>query len=116
MNVISGEPASGPAESEFPLGRRIAVFGKGGKTTLARALANRFGLVFVELDAIRHLPDWQERPDDEMREFTASLLEGADPGWVVDGNYPATRELILSRVETVIVLALPWRVMLWRTF
>ena len=38
-------------DPEFPLGHRIAVFGKGGKTTLSKALAERFGLEFVELDA-----------------------------------------------------------------
>ncbi|MDP6823686.1 MAG: adenylate kinase [Dehalococcoidia bacterium] len=100
----------------WPPGKRIAVFGKGGKTTLARALATRFDLEFVELDALRHMAGWEERPDDDMRAVTAAALDGAQAGWVVDGNYRITRQLIFDRVDTVIVLALPWRVMLWRTF
>ncbi len=110
------EARSDPASVGYPLGRRIAVFGKGGKTTLARALADRFGIAFVELDAIRHLEGWVERPDDDMRSVVTATLDGAETGWVTDGNYRLVRQLIFDRVETVIVLALPWKVMLWRTF
>ncbi len=100
----------------YPLGKRIAVFGKGGKTTLARALADRFEFEFVELDAIRHMAGWVERPDDDFREVVTATLDGARAGWVTDGNYLTVRRLIFDRVETVIVLALPWKIMLWRTF
>ena len=100
----------------YPLGKRIAVFGKGGKTTLARALADRFEFEFVELDAIRHMAGWVERPDDDFREVVTASLDGAQRGWVTDGNYLTVRLLIFDRVETVIVLALPWKIMLWRTF
>jgi len=100
----------------YPLGKRIAVFGKGGKTTLARALADRFEVKFVELDAIRHMAGWVERPDDDFREVVTATLDGAQTGWVTDGNYLTVRRLIFDRVETVIVLALPWKIMLWRTF
>ena len=106
---------SNDTDPDSPLGRRIAVFGKGGKTTLARALAERFGLLFVELDAIRHQPNWQEMPDDEFREVVYSTLDGAEAGWVVDGNYRIVRPLVMELAETVIVLALPWRLMFWRT-
>ncbi len=105
-----------PDSDAYPLGRRIAVFGKGGKTTLGRALATRFGCEFVELDALRHLAGWEERPDDDMRAETTSVLDVAETGWVVDGNYGILRDLIFDRVDTVIVLALPWKVMFWRTF
>ncbi len=111
--MVEGSPA--PESGNYPLGRRIAVFGKGGKTTLAQALAARFGLEFVELDAIRHLADWEERPDDDFRAVLTARLEGVETGWVTDANYGITRDLIFDRADTVIVLALPWRVMLWRT-
>ncbi|HEX6026626.1 MAG TPA: hypothetical protein VFZ00_31805 [Solirubrobacter sp.] len=32
-----------------------------------RALADRRGVRFVELDALFHGPDWRETPDDELR-------------------------------------------------
>ena len=101
--------------SEYPLGRRIAVFGKGGKTTLAKALAERFGLEHVEQDAIRHQANWIERSNEEHRGIVITRFDSAENGWVSDGNYSAVRDLVYERVETVIVLALPWRVMLWRT-
>ena len=102
--------------SEYPLGRRIAVFGKGGKTTLAKALAERFNLTIIEQDEIRHQANWIERSNEEHRKVLLERFERADPGWVVDGNYTAVRDAVYDRAETVIVLALPWRVMLWRTF
>ena len=99
----------------YPLGRHIAVFGKGGKTTLARAMARKFDLEFVELDAIRHLARWEERADDETRDVLISRIDAAESGWVTDGNYRVTRDLILDRADTVVVLALPWKTMVWRT-
>ncbi len=110
------EATPDPDSGNNPLGRRIAVFGKGGKTRLARALSDRFGFEFVELDEIRHMAGWVERPDDDMRAVVTATLDRAETGWVTDGNYRTVRQLIFNRVETVIVLALPWKVMLWRTF
>ena len=92
------------------------MFGKGGKTTLSKALAARFGLEFVEQDALKHQANWVELPADEHREVARALLDGTVGGWVSDGNYGDLRGMIFERAETVIVLALPWRTMLWRTF
>lgn len=92
------------------------MFGKGGKTTLSKALAARFGLEFIEQDAIRHQANWVELPIEKHREVLVVRFDRAATGWVSDGNYRAVRDLVYERVETVIVLALPWRVMLWRTF
>lgn len=91
------------------------MFGKGGKTTLSMALADRFGLEFVELDELKHQANWTELPADEHRAAARARFDRAEHGWVSDGNYGALREMVYERAETVIVLALPWRVMLWRT-
>ncbi|MFP8880129.1 MAG: adenylate kinase [Myxococcota bacterium] len=102
-------------DPEYPLGRRIAVIGKGGKTTLSRALGERFGLEFIEQDSIRHRANWTELSDDRHREAAIERFDNATAGWVSDGNYPAVLDIVYERVDTVIVLALPLRVMLWRT-
>ena len=44
------------------LGTRIAIFGGGGKTALAGAIAEKFDLPHIELDAIKHGPNWVEDP------------------------------------------------------
>ena len=103
-------------DPEYPLGRRIAVIGKGGKTTLSKAIALRFGLEYIEQDSIRHQADWIELSKERHRELAAERFKAAKHGWVSDGNYRVIRDLVFEDVETVIVLALPWRVMLWRTF
>jgi adenylate kinase family enzyme len=108
-------PQPPPGDAGYPLGRRIAVFGKGGKTTLARALAARFDLEFVEQDAIRHQANWTEISNERHRALLRERFAQAANGWVSDGNYSAVRDIVYERVDTVIVLALPWRVMFWRT-
>ena len=69
-------------ETDFPLGRRISVEGKGGKTTLSKALAKRFGLDFIEQDAIRHQANWVELPVEEHREVLKERFAKAEVGWV----------------------------------
>ncbi len=98
---------------------RVAVIGNSGagKSILAARLARRLGVPHVELDAIFHLPGWQELPEDEFRQaVTAATASG---GWVADGNYSAVRDLIWSRADTVVWLDLPRRLVmrriLWRT-
>jgi adenylate kinase family enzyme len=103
-------------DPEYLLGRRISVIGKGGKTTLSKALAERFDLELIEQDAIRHQANWVERSNEEHLEVLMDVIAGAKHGWVSDGNYRSMGGDALADVETVIALALPLRVMLWRTF
>ncbi len=49
-----------------PLGRHVRVFGAEGKSTLASAIARKYGLAFMELDIIEHLPGWRRRPDEDV--------------------------------------------------
>ena len=77
------------SDSENPLGRFIAVQGKGGKTTLSKALARRFDLGFIEQDEIRHQANWVELSNEEHRQVLNNLFDEYSSGWVSDGNYRA---------------------------
>ena len=91
---------------------RISIRGTSGsgKSTVGRAAAERLGIPFVELDAIRHGPNWTELPDDE---FVARVREVvAGEAWVVDGNYGEVRQLTAARATHIVWLDLPrWLVM-----
>jgi adenylate kinase family enzyme len=100
-----------------PLGRRIAIVGGGGKTTLAAAIAGRASLPHVELDAIYWLPGWHERPANEFADKVFEAIAAAPEGWVTDGNYVSKLGgAVIGQADTVIWLHPPWRVMFWRVF
>ena len=96
--------------------RRVAIIASAsgnGKTTLGRALAERLGVQFVELDALVHGPDWAETPDDELRRILEPIVRS--DGWVIDGNYERKLgTLVLDAADTIVWLDLPTRVWLPR--
>jgi len=87
----------------FPY-RRIVVVGttSSGKSTLAKSLADKFDLNFIELDALHWEPNWHEAPDNVFRE----RVDGATYAerWIVAGNYQIVREIVWSRAEAAIWL------------
>jgi adenylate kinase family enzyme len=90
---------------------RIAVVGGSGsgKSTVARRLADRNDVAYVELDALHWGPDWTPCPDDEFRARVEDAISG--DGWVVDGNYYGkVGDLVLERADFVVWLDLPLRV------
>ena len=95
--------------------RRIAVIGNSGsgKSTLALMLSRRLGLDHVELDAIHHQAGWVPLPDAEFRARVADRLR-PDGAWVCDGNYPAVRDIVWARADTVLWLDLPRHVVTTR--
>lgn len=95
-------------------GRNIVVIGPScaGKSTLARVLASRLGLRFVELDALWWEPGWQPAPLDVFRERVASATGG--DGWVVAGNYGTVRDLLWPRAHTIVWLDFPLSLVLRR--
>jgi adenylate kinase family enzyme len=96
--------------------RRVAIIASAsgnGKTTLGRAVADRLGVRFVELDALVHGPGWTELPDAELKAALTPVL--AEDGWVIDGNYQGKLgNLVLDAADTIVWLDLPTRVWLPR--
>lgn len=102
---------------DHPLGRRISVVGGGGKTTLAKALSEKVGLPFIELDALHWKPGWEESSGEELRAKITAALAAAPEGWVVDGQYHGKiGDLVVRQADTVVWVNMPWRVMFWRVF
>lgn len=101
----------------FPLGPRIVIYGPSGsgKTTLGRALGEKLGLPFVELDAIVHAhPRWVDLSPEEFRAEVMRRLDLYKDGWVMDGNYSMTRDILLPLADTAIRIRLPFRIVYWR--
>ena len=92
--------------------RKVAIVASAsgnGKTTLARELARRLDVPFVELDALVHGPNWTETPDDELRRAVEPIVTGDD--WVLDGSYQRKLgDLVLRNADTVVWIDLPIRV------
>ncbi|ONG50116.1 adenylate kinase [Pseudoroseomonas deserti] len=83
---------------------RVVIIGisGAGKSTMARQLSAALGLRHIELDALFWEPGWrQARPED-----FAARVEAATQGdgWVVDGNYSATRALTWGRATHLVWL------------
>ena len=103
------------ALSEFKLGEHIAVLGYGGKSTLARAIAQQRGHTYIELDAILWLPNWVKRERGEFVKKVEESLIAAGESWIVDGNcLTALADKVLVKSDTVIFINMPWRIMFWR--
>lgn len=64
---------------------RIAIFGNAGagKSTLARAVANRTGLPHVEIDQYLWHEGWTPAPEVEFNRMHDKLI--AEPAWLIDG-------------------------------
>ena len=109
-------PAMNATDRERPDLTRAIVIGTSGagKTTFARALAERMGVPHIEFDAYRHGPNWTETPDDVFRRRVADATAGG--GWVADGNYSVVRDIVWTRATAVVWLDYPFPVVFWRLF
>lgn len=98
---------------------RVHVVGTSGsgKTTVAKAIANKLGIRHIELDAINWQPNWRELPKDEFRERVIEEIEHGD--WTIDGNYRVVRDVIWDKVDTIVWLDIPFAPVflrvIWRT-
>lgn len=87
--------------------KRIIIIGcpGGGKSRLAKILANKLNLPLVHLDQLFWKPNWTETPRDE---FDRLLLEELKKDkWILDGNFARTLPLRLEYCDHVILLNYP---------
>ena len=100
------------------IGTRIHVIGNSasGKSTLAARLADTLRAPLVELDAINWQPEWVGLNTTDPDEFERRIREATrGERWVVAGSYRKfSQRTFWSRLDTVVWLDLPLRVVVWR--
>ena len=94
--------------------RRVVVIGPpgGGKSTLARKLADITGLPLFHQDQMYWGTGWVERPREDFLASLRSALEGKE--WIIDGNFVTTLQERLDRADTIIYLDFSTAKCLWR--
>jgi len=94
---------------------RIAVIGcsGGGKSTLARRLAERLNLPVIHLDVLYWKPGWTKGDHDAFRERLAVAVAGER--WISDGNFPDSGDLHYARAELIVWIDQPRLLCLWRS-
>jgi adenylate kinase family enzyme len=106
------------ADRHCQLKKKVAVIGNtgSGKTTFARALAQKLGVPHIELDALHWKSGWVMSSPEEVRRVVDDALAG--DGWVIDGNWGSTLgTTVLAAADEVVWLDLPLRTTLprlWR--
>ena len=115
MPQSSPRPSTGSPRTRRFWMERISVVGTSGsgKTTLSRAIAERLGLPYIELDEVYWGPDWAKPTDDDFRARVREAV--AADRWVCDGNYSLAREIVQPRADTLIWLDLPFPLVMART-
>ena len=96
------------APLDHPLGDKINIRGGGGKTTLGKALSDKHGYSFIELDALLWLPEWGERETADFKVNTQEAINSSCSRWIVDGNYSGRLvTLVTDQCDTVIWIDVP---------
>ena len=89
---------------DFSDSKRIVIIGAtgSGKTTLARQLAQTYGLPYTDLDDLYWNPGWVAS---EKTEFRNRVLPVTDHDkWIVTGNYRSVRDIVWKKADTILWL------------
>ena len=93
---------------------RVVVIGNsgGGKSVLARQLAEKFALPHIEIDSVLWLPGWKLVPADTYQSEHSQLIE--QERWILDGL--GMRDSIpsrLARATEVVLIDMPLWIHYW---
>ncbi len=86
-----------------------------GKSTVARQLAQKLGIPYIEMDRLYWRAKWQGTPDDEFLSCVEQALAAASGGWVLDGNYTRTKAIKWRDVDWVVWVDYSFRRTLWQS-
>ncbi len=97
----------------FPY-KRMVVIGvtSSGKSTLAKRLADKLSLDFIELDALYWEPNWKEAESEIFRARVEAATQSEC--WALAGNYKEVRNIVWPRAEAVIWLDYPFWTIFWQ--
>jgi len=81
---------------------------------MARAISDRLGLRYLELDALFHQPGWTPKSDPLFRAEVTEFARAKH--WVIDGNYTShgVADVVWPAADTVVWLDPPRRTVMWR--
>jgi adenylate kinase family enzyme len=103
-------PLLGPDEPLPIRPKRVLVAGTSGsgKTALAVRIGQLLALPHVEIDALRHGPNWTVREsfDVDVDRFSSGAR------WTTEWQYPSVRAMLAERADLLVWLDLPRRVVM----
>lgn len=93
--------------------KRILIIGNAGsgKTTFAKALAEKTQLPLIHLDKLFWCGEWEHLSRDEFDTILQKELEKTE--WIIDGNFGRTIPHRLKYCDTVFYFDLPTITCLW---
>lgn len=62
-----------------------------GKSTVARQLAQKLAVPYIEMDKLYWRPNWQGASDDEFLHLVEQALVSAPAGWVLMATIPGPK-------------------------
>lgn len=83
QNVLAYEDSLKPSA---PQKTAVVGYSGSGKSSLARALADKYRVPLLHLDRVFWLPEWHERARSESQELIGEFMD-THSQWVIDGNY-----------------------------